>query len=226
MSPLEHRIEMIEQQCIGRGIRDARVVQAMLKVPRHSFVAGASLEEAYSDRPLQIGEEQTISQPYMVARMTELLRVPAGARVLEVGTGSGYQTAILAELAAQVLTIERHASLSEHAASLLERLGYSNIRFRVGDGTIGWKEEAPFDRVVITAGSPSVPDRLLSQLAEGGILVLPLGAGKVLDLVRFVREEGKILRQSHGKCAFVKLIGRFGWPEPASGDASDRSEEP
>jgi protein-L-isoaspartate(D-aspartate) O-methyltransferase len=224
MTPLEHRIALVEDQLLRRGIRDGRVVQAFLKVPRHLFVPGVSLEDAHADRPLFIGENQTISQPYMVARMTELLQVCPDSRILEIGTGSGYQTAILAELAGEVYTIERHPSLAERAAERLEALGYRNVHVRVGDGTLGWDEAAPFDRAIVTAGAPRVPQRIAEQIAPRGMLVLPLGSGKILDLVRLVRENGTLRREVHGKCAFVKLIGQFGWPD--SEEASDPPEEP
>jgi protein-L-isoaspartate(D-aspartate) O-methyltransferase len=205
---------MVEQQLIQRGIRDGRVIHALLAVPRHAFVPGRSLDDAYSDRPLPIGGAQTISQPYIVARMTELLDVFAGARVLEIGTGSGYQTAVLAQLAAEVFTIERIPALSESAREVLDGLGYVNVRFRVGDGTLGWPEAAPFDRIIVTAGAPVLPERVFEQLSpDGGVLVVPVGSGRVLDLVRVVRFGGDFRREVHGKCSFVKLIGEFAWPD-------------
>ncbi len=213
MTPLEHRIAMVELQCVRRGIRDGRVLHALLKVPRHVFVPSRSLADAYSDRPLPIGGDQTISQPYIVARMTELLGVAAEGKVLEIGTGSGYQTAILAELAAAVHTVERLPGLSDGARDRLCELGYRNVHFHVGDGTLGWPEAAPFDRVIITAGAPEVPERVLDQIGSQGRLVLPLGGGKILDLVRLVRENGSFRREIHGKCSFVRLIGQYGWPE-------------
>ncbi|MBI1851450.1 MAG: protein-L-isoaspartate(D-aspartate) O-methyltransferase [Planctomycetes bacterium] len=213
---------MVEQQLISRGIRDGRVVHAVLKVPRHVFVPGRSLDDAYADRPLPIGEDQTISQPYIVAHMTELLEIPSGAKVLEIGTGSGYQTAVLAELAATVVTVERHAALSAAARARLEALGYSNVHCCVGDGTLGWEAAAPFDRILVTAGAPSVPERVLGQLAtDGGMLVLPLGTGKILDLVRVVRHGNDFRSEVHGKCSFVKLIGEFGWPDERESTSSE-----
>ncbi len=204
---------MVEQQLRGRGIRDARVLQAFLDVPRHLFVPRDRLAEAYEDHPLDIGRGQTISQPFMVALMTEALELRGSERVLEVGTGSGYQAAILAELCGVVYTIERLADLSERAQALLGRMGLANVRFRVGDGTLGWPEEAPFDRIIVTAGGPDVPASLEAQLAEGGRLVIPVGDRYGQDLVAVERHGERFERESHGGCVFVRLIGQEGWPE-------------
>ena len=210
---LAAREAMVDQQLRGRGIRDARVLQAFLDVPRHLFVPPYRLDEAYADHPLDIGRGQTISQPFMVALMTEALTLRGGERVLEVGTGSGYQAAILAKLCAVVYTIERLADLSERAQALLEGMGIANVRFRVGDGTLGWPEEAPFDRIIVTAGGPDVPASLQGQLADGGRLVMPVGDRYGQDLVAVERQGERFERESHGGCVFVRLIGREGWPE-------------
>jgi len=209
----EAREAMVEQQLRGRGIRDGRVLQAFRDVPRHLFVPSDRLAEAYEDHPLDIGRGQTISQPFMVALMTEVLSLRGGERVLEVGTGSGYQAAILAKLCATVYTVERLAELSERAQALLGRMGLGNVRFRVGDGTLGWPEEAPFDRIIVTAGGPDVPASLKAQLAEGGRLVMPVGDRYGQDLVALERHGESFKQESHGGCVFVRLIGREGWPE-------------
>ncbi|MBI2016379.1 MAG: protein-L-isoaspartate(D-aspartate) O-methyltransferase, partial [Candidatus Rokubacteria bacterium] len=176
---------MVEEQLARRAIADERVLAAMRKVPRHLFVEEALRDRAYGDHPLPIGEEQTISQPYIVALMTALLELAGTAKVLEIGTGSGYQTAVLAELARRVCSIERLPRLAERARALLEGLGYDNVWIRVGGGTLGWPDEAPFDRILVTAGGPAVPPPLFQQLAEGGRMVLPLGdeANQTLTVV-------------------------------------------
>ena len=212
----EHAAErerMVREQLEKKGIRAPRVLDAFRAVPRHLFVNAADEASAYEDRPLALSGGQTISQPYMVALMSEALDVAPGHRVLEVGTGSGYQAAILAELGARVHTVERISSLSAEARRRLELAGYSDIRFHVGDGTLGWPEEAPFDRIVVTAGAPDVPIGLLTQLGEPGVLVVPIGDDKVQDLVRFRRAGGRVTRDSLCRCSFVKLIGAEGWPE-------------
>ena len=205
------RLRMVEEQLVRRGLSDARVLDALRKVPRHLFVEEALRDRAYGDHPLPIGEEQTISQPFIVALMTQLLEVSDRDKVLEIGTGSGYQTAILAELARRVCSIERLPRLAERARALLEQLGYANVWVRVGSGTLGWPDEAPFDRILVTAGGPSVPPPLFQQLAEGGRLVLPLGdpVNQTLTLVEKVR--GEMKTQEHGECKFVKLVGKYAW---------------
>lgn len=202
---------MVENQLRRRGIRDARVLQAFLDVPRHLFVPQDRLGEAYDDHPLDICLGQTISQPYMVALMTEALSLRGGERVLEVGTGSGYQAAILAKLCPAVYTVERLAELSRRAEVLLGRLGFANVRFLVGDGTLGWPEEAPFDRIIVTAGGPGVPASLEAELADGGRLVMPVGDRYGQDLVAVERRGERFERESHGGCVFVRLIGQEGW---------------
>ena len=205
------RLRMVEEQLVRRGVTDARVLDALRKVPRHLFVEEALRDRAYGDHPLPIGEEQTISQPYIVALMTQLLDLSERDKVLEIGTGSGYQTAVLAELARRVCSIERLPRLAERARALLEQLGYANVWVRVGSGTLGWPDEAPFDRILVTAGGPSVPPPLFQQLAEGGRLVLPLGdpVNQTLTVVEKVR--GEMKTQEHGECKFVKLVGKYAW---------------
>ncbi len=205
------RLRMVEEQLVRRRVTDARVLDALRKVPRHLFVEEALRDRAYGDHPLPIGEEQTISQPYIVALMTQLLELSERDKVLEIGTGSGYQTAVLAELARRVCSIERLPRLAERARALLEQLGYANVWVRVGSGTLGWPDEAPFNRILVTAGGPSVPPPLFQQLAEGGRLVLPLGdpVNQTLTLVEKVR--GEMKTQEHGECKFVKLVGKYAW---------------
>ncbi len=205
------RERMVEEQLVRRGISDTRVLDAMRRVPRHLFVEEALRERAYGDHPLPIGEDQTISQPYIVGLMSSLLDLKESLKVLEVGTGSGYQTAVLAELARRVCSIERLPRLAQRARTLLESLGYSNIWIRVSNGALGWSDEAPFDRIVVTAGGPSVPSPLFEQLAEGGRMVLPLGdqASQTLTLVEKIR--GQMVTTPHGECKFVKLVGKYAW---------------
>jgi len=205
------RLKMVEEQIASRGITDLRVIAAMEKVPRHLFVEEALQSQAYNDHPLPIGEKQTISQPYMVALMTEALQLKEKERVLEIGAGSGYQTAILAELAEKVFSIERIRSLAVKARQLLYELGYYNIEIKIFDGTYGWVEEAPFDAIVVTAGAPDIPQPLLDQLAMGGRLVIPVGDAYVQDLIRVTKTEEGIKKEDLGGCRFVKLIGKYGW---------------
>jgi protein-L-isoaspartate(D-aspartate) O-methyltransferase len=206
------RKRMVEVQIVGRGITDQRVIDAMLKVPRHIFVEEAMSGQAYSDSPLPIGEKQTISQPYMVALMSEMLQLTGKDKVLELGTGSGYQAAILAELADRVYTIERIRPLALRARKALDSLGYLNVNLKIGDGTDGWATEAPFDGIVVTAGAPDVPMHLIEQLAVGGRLVIPVGNQFEQTLVRITKgENGAIIREDSIGCRFVKLIGKYGW---------------
>lgn len=204
---------MVETQIILRGVKDQRVINAMLKVPRHRFVPEELRERAYDDMALPIGEGQTISQPYMVAVMTELLEPDMAHRVLEIGTGSGYQAAVLAEIAKEVYTIERIASLSERARSIVRELGYENIFFKVGDGTLGWPEEAPFDRIIITAAAPEIPQTLIEQLNDGGIIVAPVGSRYSQILVKGIKKKGSLITEESVPCVFVPLVGEMGWRE-------------
>ena len=207
------RRRMVEEQLIPRGIEDPRVIDAFLKVERHRFIPEELRGSAYADYPVPIGEGQTISQPYIVALMTECLDLSGDEEVLEIGTGSGYQAAILAELSSQVYSIERFPSLAERAESLLQNLGYINIKIKVGDGTLGWPEEAPFSRIIVTAAAPEVPLPLAEQLSEGGKMILPLGEtfSQVLTLIE--KKKGQLKAESICGCVFVPLIGKFGYKE-------------
>lgn len=210
----KQRKKMVDAHIRSRGIRDARVLRAMEKIPRHLFVDEGLIDQAYNDSPLPIGEKQTISQPYIVALMTEALELAGREKVLELGTGSGYQAAILAELADRVFTIERIASLAQKARRLLESLNYYNAVIRVGDGTYGWREESPFDAILVAAGSPSIPRTLVEQLAVGGRLVIPVGGRYTQNLIKLTRlsENPDDVRQEDlGGCRFVSLIGEHGW---------------
>ena len=207
------RNRMVESQLISRGIKDPRVLDTMRKVPRHRFVEEALYSQAYNDHPLPIGDKQTISQPYMVALMTEALDLRGPEKVLEIGTGSGYQTAILAELAEKIYSIERIRTLSNKAQRILDDLGYFNVVLKVGDGTIGLKEEAPFDAIMVTAGSPDVPQPLVDQLAMGGRLVVPVGDRYTQALMKIARVKEGITKTDLGGCRFVNLLGTHGWKE-------------
>ena len=205
------RDRMVDEQVAARGVTDPRVVAALRRVPRHRFVQEALRERAYGDHPLPIGEEQTISQPYIVGLMSSLLELSGRLKVLEIGTGSGYQTAVLAELARRVCSVERLPRLAERARALLEQLGHTNVWVRVGSGTLGWPDEAPFDRILVTAGGPAVPPPLFQQLAEGGRMVVPIGdaVNQVLTLVEKVG--GEMKTRECGECKFVKLVGKYAW---------------
>lgn len=205
------REKMVQEQIIGRGIKDARVIEAIRKIPRHSFVDAGIVNRSYDDGALPIGEKQTLSQPYMAARMTEALALAGAEKVLEVGTGSGYQTALLAELCFNVFSIERIRALARKARALLDRLDYHNIAIHVGDGTIGWSDHAPYDAIVVTAGAPAVPKPLLEQMAIGGRLVIPLGDEQSQLLTRITRGTAGFEEEQLGECRFVKLWGKYGW---------------
>jgi protein-L-isoaspartate(D-aspartate) O-methyltransferase len=208
------RKRMVDTQLIARGIADRRVIEAMLKIPRHLFVQEAMAAQAYNDTSLPIGEKQTISQPYMVALMTELLALSGGETVLEIGTGSGYQAAVLSQLVRRVYTIERLPQLATRARRLFDELGLTNIAMKIDDGTVGWSTEAPFDAVIVTAGAPDIPEALVSQLAAGGRLVIPVGDQLDQELVRLVKsEDGTLLQEKSVPCRFVRLIGKDGWSE-------------
>jgi len=209
----EQRDQMVKRQLVSRGIKDERVLEAMRKVPRHFFVPEKLRESAYHDGPLSIGEGQTISQPYMVALMTECLGLKGGEKVLEVGTGSGYQTAILAELAEHVYTIERVPILLEKAQQILTHLGYKTIKFKGGDGTYGWREESPFDGIIVTAGAPDISQVLVEQLNDGGVLVIPVGSRYSQSLYKVTKKGDKIEKENFTFCVFVPLIGKYGWKE-------------
>jgi protein-L-isoaspartate(D-aspartate) O-methyltransferase len=207
------RQAMVEEQLRRRGISDARVLEAMGRVPRHLFLSQDYQDAAYDDRPLPIGEGQTISQPYMVAIMTQALELRGGEKVLEVGTGSGYQAAILAELARGLFTVERIPNLTQNARKILEGQGYRNISFRTGDGSKGWPEEAPFDGIMVTAAAPEIPATLKSQLAEGGRLVIPTGPRYTQTLYKLTRRGGQFIEEDITGCVFVPLVGDYGWEE-------------
>jgi protein-L-isoaspartate(D-aspartate) O-methyltransferase len=204
---------MVTKQIIARGITDSRVVSAMQTVPRHRFVSEAMMDQAYGDFPLPIGEQQTISQPYIVAEMTQALQLTREDRVLEIGTGSGYQAAILSQIAFRVYTVERIYSLYIKARKLFDQLRYHNIVTRYSDGTTGWKEECPFDAIIVTAGAPEIPTVIVNQLALGGRLVIPVGNRHSQDLIKLCRDETGIHQSSLGGCRFVKLVGEHGWGE-------------
>ena len=207
------RERMVEEQLIVREIKNARVLDAFYKVERHKFVPEEFRSSAYADYPLSIGKGQTISQPYMVALMTECLGLRGNEKVLEIGTGSGYQAAILAELAREVYTIERFESFAKGAQAVLEELGYRNIHFKVGDGTLGWPEKAPFDAIIITASAPRVSLPLPDQLIEGGRLILPIGKdfGQMLTLME--KKKGGFKTTEICGCVFVPLVGEYGYSE-------------
>lgn len=207
----EHRELMVKTQLIPRGIKDKGVLDAMERVPRHLFVDSTTVANAYSDMALPIGEGQTISQPYMVAVMTELLELNGTQKVLEIGTGSGYQTAVLAELSLEVFTIERIVSLSERAKNKFSDLSYANINVKADDGTLGWPEEAPFDRIIITAGSPEIPKPLIEQLTERGIIIIPVGDLYSQQLLKYSKSGKNPTIEYHTPCVFVPLIGQYGW---------------
>lgn len=207
------RKSMVEYQLQARGIQDPNVLRVMEKVPRHLFVPEEFQEHAYEDHPLSIGCGQTISQPYMVALMTELLELKSTDKVLEVGTGSGYQTAILAELAQYVVSVERIKELADTAEKRLKNLGYTNVKVICGDGSIGYLPEAPYDAIIVTAGSPDVPESLKKQLNDGGRLVIPVGGTHLQVLLKITREGNEFHTEKHTSCIFVPLIGSEGWKD-------------
>ena len=207
------RERMVKTQLIPRGINDKRVLGAMGKIPRDRFIEEALKGEAYNDHPLPIGHKQTISQPYIVALMTEALELTGNERTLEIGTGSGYQTAILAELSEKVYTVERIKSLLVKSRNILAELGYNNILFKAFDGTLGWKEYEPYDAIIVTAGAPNVPQPLLDQLAEGGRLIIPVGNRFSQELIKMTKKRGRYIQKNLGGCRFVDLIGVHGWKD-------------
>jgi protein-L-isoaspartate(D-aspartate) O-methyltransferase len=205
------RKRMVERQIAARGIRSPAVIRALTAVPRHLFVEEALRDRAYGDFPLPIGLGQTISQPYMVALMTEALELSGIEKVLEIGTGSGYQTAVLAELADRIITVERIPELARRARDLLEHLGCHRVFVTQGDGTVGWKDGAPYDAILVTAGSPEVPDDLIDQLGKGGRLVIPVGSRDLQRLKRITRTSEGLHEEDLGGCMFVPLLGKKGW---------------
>jgi protein-L-isoaspartate(D-aspartate) O-methyltransferase len=207
------REEMVSSQIEARGITDLKVLAALRKVPRHLFVSEALRDQAYGDFPLPIGEQQTISQPYIVAEMTQALQLSAEDRVLEIGTGSGYQAAVIAQIAFRVYTIERIHALLVKARKLFDKLQYHNIVTRYSDGTTGWLDESPFDAIIVTAGAPEIPGPLINQLALGGRMVVPVGDQHSQDLVKLHKDQNGIHRSNLGGCRFVKLVGEYGWSE-------------
>ena len=203
---------MVETQLIPRGIKDKRVINAMLTIPRHLFVPEEALwSQAYSDFPLPIGEKQTISQPYIVALMTEALELKGSEKVLEIGTGSGYQTAILSMLAEKVYSIERISTLAARARKVLDSINCSNVVIKIGDGTLGWPEESPYDAILTTAAAPEIPKCYVDELKIGGRLIIPVGDVYSQVLVKVIKTKDGIIKQDMGGCRFVKLIGRYGW---------------
>lgn len=204
---------MVEEYVLPRGIKDELVIKAMIETPRHLFVEEAFQGQAYGDSALPIGDGQSISRPYTVARMTEALQLKGGERVLEVGGGSAYQSAVLAQIAGEVFTIERLKSLSVKARKLLLTLRCHNVLYRVGDGTLGWPDKAPFDAILVAASSPDVSPDLMAQLKVGGRLVLPIAKGERQILTKYVKTEDSFTREELEECSFVPLIGEHGWKE-------------
>jgi protein-L-isoaspartate(D-aspartate) O-methyltransferase len=212
MDDRQRRLDMVETQIAARGVHDPLVLQAMRDVPRHWFVPEALRDGAYADRPLPIGEGQTISQPYMVAIMTATLAPGPGDRVLEIGTGSGYQTAILSRLAATVVSLERHAPLAARAREVLASLGATNVAIHVADGSEGFPEGAPFERILVTAGAPAIPRALMDELADGGRLVIPVGPPALQRLMIVDRRDDQFDHREGEACVFVPLVGLHAWP--------------
>jgi protein-L-isoaspartate(D-aspartate) O-methyltransferase len=207
------RQRMVEEQLVPRGIRDPRVLEAMGKIPRHLFLETELWDRAYDDEPLPIGSNQTISQPYMVALMLEALALTGTERVLEIGTGSAYAAAVLGELCAEVFTIEAVQELASRARARLSSLRYKNVSVFMGDGTLGWEEKSPYDRILISAAAPCIPRPLIEQLKIPGYLVFPMGEKDLQILVRIRKDEGGIREEYLGECRFVKLTGAYGWQD-------------
>lgn len=207
------RHEMVKNQIEARNVTDSKVLAALRKVPRHLFVSEALRDQAYGDFPLPIGEQQTISQPYIVAEMTQALQPGEGDRVLEIGTGSGYQAAVLAEIVFRVYTVERIYPLFVKTRKLFDKLKYHNVVTKYSDGTVGWKDEGSFDGIIVTAGAPEIPKFLVSQLAVGGRMVIPVGNQYSQELIKLYKNERGIHKTNLGGCRFVKLVGEYGWSE-------------
>jgi len=204
---------MVQSQLVPRGVKDKRVLDAMLRIPRHEFVPPKYRNRAYDDCALPIEEGQTISQPYMVASMTELLQLTGTETVLEIGTGSGYQSAVLSRLSSRVYTVERICPLGDSARERLARLGFNNVEVIAGDGSMGLPEHTPYDRIIVTAGSPKLPEPLTEQLTEGGIMVIPVGTETSQSLIRVKKSEGRLSEDYHTPCVFVPLVGKHAWSQ-------------
>ncbi len=204
---------MVRDQLAARDITDQKVLRAMGSIPREKFIPERWRSEAYADRAVPIGLDQTISQPYMVAIMTQLLALDDNHKVFEIGTGSGYQTAILAKIAKEVFTVERIAELTERAKNVLKELGITNVHFKIDDGTLGWPEFSPYDRIIVTAGAPNIPQALTDQLADGGIMVIPVGPMEHQTLMKVSKRGEQIFKEPILSCRFVKLIGKQGWED-------------
>jgi protein-L-isoaspartate(D-aspartate) O-methyltransferase len=211
------RREMVARQIAGRGIESPRVLDAMSSVPRHLFVPPEHVSKAYADEPLPIGEGQTISQPYMVAAMAEALLLDGRERVLEIGAGSGYQAAVVSLLAREVIAVETHPVLAAATRERLHRLGFKNVRIEVGDGSLGWPPDTPYDAILVTAAAPAVPPPLVEQLTDGGRLVLPVGSAEQQELIRLVKHGGRTIEERLFACRFVPLLGRYGWRQNLQG---------
>ncbi len=207
------RQKMVEEQILDRGIKNYNVIEVMSRVPRHLFVSSSFQHKAYGDHPLPIGENQTISQPYIVAAMTEALNLSGKERVLEIGTGSGYQTAILAELADQIFTVERVKSLGKMAKTTLDQMGYANINYKIFDGTYGWRDQGPYDAILITAAAPDIPKTLIEQVKDRGRIVAPIGDEENQELILFTRQGSRLQKKILCACNFVPLIGKYGFAE-------------
>ena len=205
------RKTMLESHLLPRGIKQKEVIDAMLTVPRHLFVDEGFRQQVYGDSPLPIGGGQTISQPYIVAYMTEQLDLTGNEKILEIGTGSGYQAAILSHLATRIFSVERVSDLAAKTRKLLDSLHYTNVVIKIGDGTQGWPEHAPYDAIIVTAASPDIPPALIEQLADGGRLIIPVGTEHSQELTKITKQRGRIIKEALGGCRFVKLIGKNGW---------------
>lgn len=213
----DQRKRMVKRQIAARGICSKRILEVFLKVPRHQFVPLTLSHLAYNDCPLSIGQGQTISQPYIVALMMDLIDIQPTDRVLEIGTGSGYQTALIAEIAKEVYTVERIGGLLRRAENLLNNMGYRNVYYKIGDGTKGWEYGTPpckeFEKIIVSAAAPEIPDSLIDQLAVDGLMIIPAGNRFYQELIVIEKKEDNIIHTNHGGCAFVPLIGEEGWQE-------------